>query len=106
LLQKLLFINRRVENLLTQREFASLLAELLTPQVYTFAPFAKETATKEEALVGWKEVWYRTVAKHHLAAETLRTAAAVRDQFDEQAWERFKFLKNQVVFKKDEKKGV
>lgn len=95
-----------LKDLLAQKGFSPLLAELLTPQIYTLAPFAKETATKEEALAGWKEVWYRTVAKHHLAAETLRTAAAVRDQFDEQAWERFKFLKNQVVFKKDEKKGV
>jgi len=95
-----------LKDLLAQKGFSLLLAELLMPQIYTLAPFAKETATKEEALAGWKEVWYRTVAKHHLAAETLRTAAAVRDQFDEQAWERFKFLKNQVVFKRDEKKGV
>lgn len=95
-----------LKDLLGQRGFAPLLAELLTPQVYSFAPFVKETSAKEEALAGWKEVWYRTVAKHHLAAETFRTAAAVRDQFDEQTWERFKFLKNQVVFKKDEKKGV
>ena len=95
-----------LKDLLKQRGFSSLLAGLLTPQIYAFAPFVKETATKEEALAGWKEVWYRTVAKHHLAAETFRTAAAVRDQFDEQTWERFKFLKNQVVFKKDEKKGV
>lgn len=95
-----------LKDLLGQRGFAPLLAELLTPQVYAFAPFVKETSAKEEALAGWKEVWYRTVAKHHLAAETFRTAAAVRDQFDEQTWERFKFLKNQVVFKKDEKKGV
>jgi DNA primase len=95
-----------LKDLLNQRGFASLLAELLTSQIYSFAPFVKETSTKEEALAGWKEVWYRTVAEHHLAAETFRTAAAVRDQFDEQTWERFKFLKNQVVFKKDEKKGV
>jgi DNA primase len=95
-----------LKDLLGQRGFSPLLAELLTPQVYAFAPFVKETSTKEEALAGWKEVWYRTVAKHHLAAETFRTAAAVRDQFDEQTWERFKFLKNQVVFKKDDKKGV
>jgi DNA primase len=95
-----------LKDLLGQRGFAPLLTELLTSQVYSFAPFVKETATKEEALAGWKEVWYRTVAKHHLAAETFRTAAAARDQFDEQTWEKFKFLKNQVVFKKDEKKGV
>ena len=97
---------RELKDLLSQRGFGPLLAGLLTPQIYSFAPFAKETATKEEALAGWKEVWYRTVAKHHLATETFRTAAVVRDQFDEQAWERFKFLKNQAVFKKDEKKGV
>ena len=96
----------KLKDLLNQRGFASLLAELLTPQIYSHAPFAKETAAKEEALAGWKEVWHTTIARHHLAAETFRTAAAVRDQFDEQTWERFKFLKNQVVFKKDEKKGV
>ncbi len=95
-----------LKDLLTQRGFASLLAELLTPQIYSHAPFAKETVSKAEALAGWKEVWHTTIARHHLAAETFRTAAAVRDQFDEQTWERFKFLKNQVVFKRDEKKGV
>ncbi|MBX9804654.1 MAG: DNA primase [Alphaproteobacteria bacterium] len=95
-----------LQELLKQQGFAALLAEVLTPQVYSFAPFAKVSSTYEEALAGWKEVWYRTVAKHYLAAETHRTAAAVRDQFDEETWERFKFLKNQVVFKKDEKRGV
>ena len=95
-----------LQDLLRKKGFDSLLSELLTPQIYSFAPFAKETSTREEALAGWKEVWHRTVAKHYLAAETFRTATAVRDQFDEETWERFKFLKNQVVSKKDEKKGV
>lgn len=95
-----------LKDLLRKKGFASLLSEVLTSQIYSFAPFAKETSTKEEALAGWKEVWHRTVAKHYLAAETFRTAIAVRDQFDEETWERFKFLKNQFVSKKDEKKGV
>ncbi len=95
-----------LQDLLKQKGFSSLLGELLTPQIYSHAPFAKETVAREEALAGWKEVWHRTVAKHYLAAETCRTAAAVRDQFNEETWERFKFLKNQVVFKKDDKKGV
>lgn len=95
-----------LQDMLRKKGFAALLTEMLTPQIYTVAPFAKETSTREEALTGWKEVWQRTVAKHYLAAETFRTAIAVRDQFDEETWERFKFLKNQVVSKKDEKKGV
>ena len=95
-----------LQDMLRKQGFASMLAEVLTPQIYAVAPFAKEASTREEALVGWKEVWHRTVAKHYLAAETFRTASAVRDQFDEETWERFKFLKNQVVSKKDEKKGV
>jgi DNA primase len=95
-----------LKDLLRKNGFASLLSEMLTSQIYSFAPFAKETSTKEEALAGWKEVWHQTVAKHYLAAETFRTATAVRDQFDEETWERFKFLKNQFVSKKDEKKGV
>jgi DNA primase len=95
-----------LQDILKEKGFASLLSELLIPQIYSFAPFAKETSTREEALAGWKEVWHRTVAKHYLAAETVRTAIAVQDQFDEETWERFKFLKNQVVSKKDEKKGV
>lgn len=92
--------------MLRKKGFASLLAEMLTPKVYAVAPFVKETSTREEALTGWKEVWQRTVAKHYLVQETSRTAIAVRDQFDEETWERFKFLKNQIVSKKDEKKGV
>lgn len=95
-----------LQDLLKQKGFSSLLGELLTPQIYSHAPFAKETVAREEALAGWKEVWHRTVAKHYLAAETCRTAAAVRDQFNEETWERFKFLKSQVIFKKDDKKGV
>jgi DNA primase len=95
-----------LQDMLRQKGFAALLTEMLTPQIYAVAPFAKDTSTREEALTGWKEVWQRTVAKHYLAAETFRTAIAVRDQFDEETWERFKFLKNQVVSKKDEKKGV
>jgi len=95
-----------LQDMLKEQGFASLLTEVLTPQIYAVAPFAKETSTREEALTGWKEVWNRTVAKRYLVAETYRTASAVRDQFDEETWERFKFLKNQVVSKKDEKKGV
>lgn len=95
-----------LQDLLRQKGFSSLLAELLTPQIYSHAPFAKETVAREEAWAGWKEVWHRTVARHDLAAETCRTATAVRDQFDKETWERFKFLKNQAVFKKDDKKGV
>ena len=95
-----------LQDLLRKKDFSSLLEEILTSQIYSFAPFARESSPKEEALMGWKEVWQRTVAKDYLAAETFRTASAVRDQFDEETWERFKFLKNQVVAKKDEKKGV
>jgi DNA primase len=100
------FTAKELQDLLKQKGFSLLLAEILTPQIYSHAPFAKETVVREEALAGWKEVWYRTVAKHCLVAETSRTAAAVQDEFKEETWERFKFLKNQVVFKKDEKKGV
>ena len=65
-----------LQDLLRKKGFDSLLSELLTPQIYSFAPFAKETSTREEALAGWKEVWHRTVAKHYLAAETFRTATS------------------------------
>lgn len=94
-----------LQGLLKQKGFSSLLEELLTPQIYSLAPFAKESASLEEALIGWQEVWHRTVSKPHLTAETIRTAEAVRNQWDEQTWERFKFLKNQVedfIFKKNE----
>lgn len=94
-----------LQDQLRNQGFGSLLTEVLSPQIYVVAPFAKETTTREEALAGWKEVWQRTVAKHYLAAETVRTASAVRDQLDEETWERFKFLKNQVIAKKDEKRG-
>jgi len=94
-----------LQDLLLQRCFSSCLEELLTPKVYFHAPFAKETAAREEALIGWREVWQQTVTKHHLTTEALQIAEVVRDQFDKQAWERLKVLKNQVVFKKDEKKG-
>jgi DNA primase len=95
-----------LQEMLRKQGFASMLEEVLTPQIYAVAPFARESATREEALEGWKEVWQRTIAKRHLIAETTRTASAVRDQFDEETWERFKFLKNQIVSKKDDKKGV
>jgi DNA primase len=91
---------------LRNQGFASVLAEVLTPQIYVVAPFAKETTAREEALAGWKEIWQGTIAKNNLTAEASRTAHAVRDQLDEETWERFKFLKNQVIAKKDEKKGV
>jgi DNA primase len=95
-----------LQDLLRQKGFASLLEEMLTSQIYAIAPFARATSTREEALAGWKEVWQTTVVKHYLAAETSQTATAARDQFDEETWERFKFLKNQIVAKKDEKRGV
>lgn len=95
-----------LQEMLSKQGYGTLLAEVLTPQIYSVAPFAKETSTQEAALLGWKEIWHRTVAKHGLVTETFQTASAVRDQFDEKAWERFKLLKNQVVSKKDEEKGV
>lgn len=95
-----------LQEMLRKQGFASVLEEVLTPQIYAVAPFARETATREEALAGWKEVWQRTIAKRYLIAETTRTASVVRDQFDEETWERFKYLKNQIVSKMDDKKGV
>lgn len=92
-----------LKDLLLRKGFASLVEDLLSSHVYSYAPFAKETSSREEALAGWQEVWQRTVTQHHLTTETSRTAQMVRDQFDEQAWEKLKLLKSQVVFKRDEK---
>ncbi len=84
-----------LQDVLRQKGFGAALAELLTPQVYLHAPFAQKSVTREVALEGWKDVWHSIVAKHHLAAETSRTAAMVRDRLDQSSWEGFKSLKNQ-----------
>ena len=85
----------RLQDALRQKGFGALLADLLNNQVYLHAPFAQESVAREVALEGWKDVWHRIVAKHHLAAETSRTAAMVRDRLDQSSWEGFKSLKNQ-----------
>lgn len=77
---------QKLQGLLNERGLASLLGEVLTSQVYSYAPFAKQTATREEALIGWEEVWRRTVAKPHLVAEASRSAEAVREKFDQETW--------------------
>lgn len=96
---------RELQEGLRQKGFTSLLAEILSPSVYTHAPFAKETTDREEALAGWKEVWHRTVAKENLASEMLRTATAVREQFTKETWGNFQLAHNQAVLESDKNKG-
>jgi len=130
---------RELKDLLSQKGFGPLLAELLTPQIYSFAPFAKETATEEEALAGWKEVWQRTIYDPWKREETTAAAHVVARNFQTEDWEKYKLtrlsggeesvsaiadttsiiktplginhklprlLAEQVIFRKDEKKGV
>lgn len=100
------FSATELQNVLKQKGFASLLSEILAPQVYFHAPFARQTSAQEEALAGWKEVWHRTVARHYLVAETGRAAAMMRKEFDQKSWENLIASKKQEILEKDEKKGV
>jgi DNA primase len=84
-----------LEDALRKGGFGSLLTDLLAPQVYLHAPFAQKSVAKEVALEGWKDVWQRVVANHHLAAEISKTAAVARDRLDQSSWEGLKSLKNQ-----------
>jgi len=101
-----IFSAGELQDLLRQKGFAALLAEILTPQIYIHAPFARQTSTQEEALAGWKEVWQRTVARRYLVAETGRAAETVRKELTQESWENFRDSKKQEIFEKDEKKGV
>ncbi|MDF3033406.1 MAG: primase [Alphaproteobacteria bacterium] len=121
-----------LQDFLRQKGFTSLLAEILTPQIFSLAPFAKETAEREEALAGWREVWKKTVHEPRMNEERTAAANVVATHFQAEDWEKYKLkrlleaegpategtaiyslresghqpsqlLETQAVFKKDEK---
>jgi DNA primase len=79
-----------LQDLLRQKGFASLLGEILTPQIYSLAPFAKETAEHEEALAGWREVWKKTVYEPRMNEEKNAAANIVATHFQAEDWEKYK----------------
>lgn len=74
-----------------QNEGEVVLEALLNEQNYSFAPFARSTASETEAKEGWLHVWARLFEREQLQEHL----SQVRDMpdYDEKAWKQLQYLK-------------
>lgn len=85
---------------LQQTEFKTVLEQLLCREIYEKARFTHPTASEEQALEGWLEVWKMMQEVQNLQQEVTQTAAELSSSLDEQVWQKLKLLKKTLVVQK------
>jgi DNA primase len=75
----------------SQQEGQDAIRELLNEQIYSYAPFARASASLQQAHAGWLHVWGQFAEGDQLTSQVSEVMAS--KDFDAKAWDRLKHLK-------------
>jgi hypothetical protein len=86
--------------------FSDILANILAADVYHGASFCRQTATREEALKGWEQLWHHDIDKPRIVQEEFEKAHELSANLTKDSWNQLKASRMHTIDIEDEKKGA